>query len=251
MAASKGRLIIDAPAAGSWNMAVDQALLQTAETTGQATFRIYFWEPATVSLGYFQEFSNSRLHEPSAGCPLVRRKTGGGAIVHDREITYSFCVPSTERWSKKNRDLYDIVHQSLIDFLGQYSIRAELYGEPHSGEVLPNKDSFLCFERRAIGDLILDGYKVGGSAQRRLKRSLLQHGSILLERSEYAPELPGIADLANSCPSQDNFVKNWVEMLSDCLSVELELDSLSNKEEELAKGIESEIFASSQWNQNR
>lgn len=251
MAKPQGRLIIDPPASGTWNMAVDQALLESAESLGQTTFRIYFWEPATVSLGYFQKFEQRRQHEASQPCPFVRRKTGGGAIVHDQEITYSLCVPSSERWSSKNKQLYDRVHQSLIELLDEYGIESHLFGDAiANSQEAANKDPFLCFQRRANGDLIIGKDKVAGSAQRRLKKSLLQHGSILIRRSEYAPELPGIADIAESFPGREEFVSRWIKRLSNDLQIDLQSAQLSDEEKKLASVLESS-FKSDAWNQNR
>ena len=87
------RLIIDPPAAGSWNMAVDEALLRSAGESRQLTLRVYQWEQPTLSLGYFQAHERPAEHAASQPCPVVRRATGGGAIVHDREITYSLTAP--------------------------------------------------------------------------------------------------------------------------------------------------------------
>ena len=232
-------------------MAVDQALLESAESHGTTTFRIYFWEPATISLGYFQKYADRDQHKASQPCPLVRRKTGGGAIVHDQEITYSLCIPSAERWSSKNKQLYDLVHQSLIDLLTEFEVDTHLFDDSNSpNSETVNKDPFLCFERRANGDLILGEHKVGGSAQRRLQKSLLQHGSILLQRSQFAPELPGISDLANGFPGQQIFVDRWVEKLSEDLQIELEIGHLSDSERQLASELESS-FKSVEWNLNR
>lgn len=251
MADLAGRLIIDPPASGPWNMSVDQVLLQTAEESGLATLRIYFWEPATVSLGYFQIHDHRQEHAGSVSCPLVRRKTGGGAIVHDQEVTYSLCLPSSQRWSSKNRQLYDRIHQTLIEFLGQYSINTHLFGDPGHRNVVPENDPFLCFQRRAIGDLMIGEHKVGGSAQRRLKRSLLQHGSILLSRSKFAPELPGVADLADSYPTAQEFTTTWAGMVADCLSIQFSSDSLQGVELRAAEKVQDEVFSSPEWNHNR
>src|SRR4051794_22517252 len=87
------RLIVDSPADGAWNMALDEALLIDAETSGVASLRFYSWREPTLSLGYFQRHTDRAGHAASAGCLLVRRASGGGAILHDRELTYSIALP--------------------------------------------------------------------------------------------------------------------------------------------------------------
>ena len=81
-----GRLIIDSPAEGAWNMAVDEALLDSCSRTGMPTLRFYQWSKATLSLGYFQRHRDREQHVASRDCPLVRRSTGGRAIIHDQEL---------------------------------------------------------------------------------------------------------------------------------------------------------------------
>jgi lipoate-protein ligase A len=212
-------LLIDAPAAGSWNMAVDQALLESVSRSGEMVLRFYQWEQPTLSLGYFQSMEDRSLHEPSLSCPVVRRATGGGAILHDQELTYSLCVPSEDRWSKTHELLYWTIHGAIIECLADWGVEARTYqtdktiatsgSVPGVGcskfEELPSwsnspmqveASSFLCFQRRSAGDIVLGNYKVCGSAQRRKFDSVLQHGSILFKRSNCAPELPGIEDLA-------------------------------------------------------
>src|SRR6188474_2624923 len=87
------RLIVDPPASGAWNMAVDEALLETAAISGLATLRFYTWQEPTLSLGYFQSAVDRDHHPDGRDCPLVRRASGGGAIIHDRELTYSIALP--------------------------------------------------------------------------------------------------------------------------------------------------------------
>src|SRR5688500_9559950 len=87
------RVITDPPASGAWNMAVDEALLESAATGSVATLRFYEWHEPTLSLGYFQPAADREQHAASRACPLVRRASGGGAIVHDRELTYSLAWP--------------------------------------------------------------------------------------------------------------------------------------------------------------
>ena len=87
------RLIIDRPLPGAWNMAVDEALLLDASENGSASLRFYGWNAPTLSLGYFQRYDDRDLHAASRDCAVVRRQTGGGAILHDRELTYSLVLP--------------------------------------------------------------------------------------------------------------------------------------------------------------
>src|SRR4051812_36941289 len=90
------RVLFDPPAEGAWNMAVDEALGEAAAETKIATLRFYGWSRPTLSLGYFQKHDERVAHVGSAGCELVRRASGGGAIVHDRELTYSLALPCAE-----------------------------------------------------------------------------------------------------------------------------------------------------------
>ena len=87
-------LLVDPPAGGPWNMALDEALLEASAAQGGLFLRFYSWLPATLSLGYFQSHADRAAHAASVDCPLVRRPSGGGAIVHDRELTYALVVPA-------------------------------------------------------------------------------------------------------------------------------------------------------------
>src|SRR5688500_20216584 len=89
------RLLLDVPAPGAWNMAVDEALLESAALENRCTLRFYRWSEPTLSLGYFQRYEDRRQHAASLSCACVRRASGGGAILHDHELTYSLAVPPT------------------------------------------------------------------------------------------------------------------------------------------------------------
>ncbi len=187
------RVLTDAPATGTWNMARDEALLRCVQPGDGCTWRYYGWTPATLSLGYFQEHAKRGEHPTSRHCPLVRRASGGGAIVHDHELTYSLVVPCDHRLAASARQLYDRVHTSLVATLAQWSVTARLHGGP--GSAAPGAEPLLCFARRAVGDVLIGEVKIGGSAQRRRREAVLMHGSVLLERSMAAPELAGLCDL--------------------------------------------------------
>jgi lipoate-protein ligase A len=254
----EARLILDAPASGAWNMAVDQALLETADRTGLITLRFYGWSEPTLSLGYFQSHHDRLLHEPSLECPLVRRRTGGGAILHDHEITYSLCIPSTNRWSSRNNDLYRSMHQIMIDLLGEYGVESMFHSDqsnldsPDVGGVDDNQaKAFLCFQRRSDGDVVLDRHKIAGSAQRRLKNSLLQHGSILFRRSDFSPELPGIHDLTAFPLDESQVAKKLADEAEKRLHVRLFRGKLSKSEIEASERAFSSHFNIKDWNFRR
>lgn len=190
------RQIID-PAANSglWNMAVDEVLLQSA-IEGIATLRWYTWREPTVSLGYFQREEELAADSRLVHLPRVRRLSGGGTLVHDRELTYSLALPPSQRLIERPMELYGLVHQVIQQVLRERGVESELRGQT----VKHRDEPFLCFAREDENDLVLKGHKVLGSAQRRRRGAILQHGGLLLRASAITPELLGIMDL---CPEAD------------------------------------------------
>ncbi|MEZ6096374.1 MAG: biotin/lipoate A/B protein ligase family protein [Pirellulaceae bacterium] len=241
-------LLIDHAARGSWNMAMDQAILEWVDYHPQIVLRFYQWNPATLSLGYFQRHADRSLHSSSAELDLVRRASGGGAIVHDQELTYSLFVPVAQRLSQSHRDYYDLVHQVFIDLLAEMGVQTQLYVGESAGEA---QKSFLCFERRSPGDLILSGFKVGGSAQRRSRQTILQHGSLLLRQSSAAPELPGILELSGATVDYLGFATQVAEAIGERMQVNFSRGDTPVEIVDATKRIEIEKFSNLAWNQNR
>lgn len=186
------RLLIEAePHDGAWNMAYDEVLLEAAATRGEAFLRVYRWSEPTLSLGYFQKSLPSDLPESLRLLPRVRRLSGGGAILHHHEWTYSCVVPRHHRLAQRTELLYEEAHQALIRVLACYGIDVHLRGNS-----LAERDAeFLCFLRGDPRDVILNGHKIVGSAQRRRRGAVLQHGSVLLKASELTAHVPGLFDL--------------------------------------------------------
>jgi lipoate-protein ligase A len=193
------RVIIDPlPGSGQWNMAVDEALLESAVAGGGCTTRWYRWNRATLSVGYFQPLEAALREGRFTGLPVVRRLTGGGAIVHQHELTYSCVLPAGHRLARNMRDLYTVVHEAMIGVLSGFGFDARLRGIADRGRV----GEFLCFGRGDDFDVVMSGSKVLGSAQRRRKGAVLQHGSLILRRSERAREFPGVFDCAGRAVSE-------------------------------------------------
>ena len=229
-------------------MAIDQSLLETTANSGQTVLRFYRWAPATLSIGYFQALDDRQQHDASKRCPIVRRASGGGAIVHDDELTYSICMTTSGAIAKVNTILYDTVHFAIRTALAEQGIEVELYTAPDGAAVKASKaDSFLCFQRRAVGDIICNGVKVGGSAQRRLKNSLIQHGSLLLSQSAFAPQLPGLHELSGVKVDEVKLIESVKTLLAKSMEVEFRLDQLSVKEQSRAKEIEAGKFDDTEW----
>jgi lipoate-protein ligase A len=157
-------------------MAADEVMLQAA-VTGVASIRFYAWETPTLSLGYFQ-YHRDRLQDPRlAVLPWVRRATGGGAIVHEGDLTYAIAFPDEMRRGLSPGDWHCRIHHLLAELLRRHRIEAEVL----SGQRLPPaRLDFLCFAVPQPGDVLLGGRKIIGGAQRLRAGALLQHGSIRL-----------------------------------------------------------------------
>lgn len=242
------RLIIDEPARGSWNMAVDEALLQSAGQGGGTALRFYRWSEPTLSLGYFQKFDARDEHPPSSTLPVVRRATGGGAIIHDRELTYSFVTPIRNRFSPQTQDFVRRFHESLIATLTSYGVEARLCGKvPDETKSEP----FLCFQRRDSLDILVASAKVVGSAQRRHQGAMLQHGSILLLRSPKAEVLPGINDLAGTTLDPSQVQRDFSHRLADVFGFRYQTTTITEAESEVAVKIERSRFDNQSWTHKR
>ena len=175
-------------------MAVDAALLEESLRTGAIFVRLYRWSEPTVSLGYFQKPEEQKSAPKLCHLPSVRRLSGGGAILHDQEQTYSCVVPPGHELAEQPSQLYDLIHTLVIELLRGKNIDVRPRGHDLKSPVEP----FLCFLREASPDLVVRGHKVLGSAQRRRRGAVLQHGSLLLQHSDFAPELLGLHDLFDS-----------------------------------------------------
>jgi lipoate-protein ligase A len=242
------RLLIHGPSPGTRNMAVDEALLEAADTERVATLRFYEWSEPTLSLGYFQPVNDRRRHPASLNCPFVRRSSGGGAILHDRELTYSVAMPVDRHSAADAARLSQSIHEALVAALANLGISAVLFKEttPH-----PVEQSFLCFARRASGDLLVGNCKIAGGAQRRRRGAILQHGSVLLGASAFAPELPGLAELTGQAVSATLLTEVFRTAVADRFSLEWRTPSEDARIRERAATLQAEKFDTTDWNLRR
>lgn len=176
--AQSWRLLHTPPAAGAANMALDTALMRDALRHGGWTLRVYTWAHPTLSFGRHQRAH--MLYDPArvaaAGLHVVRRPSGGRALLHDAEVTYSVAAPLAAAGSL--RTAYSRINAVLVHALRALGVEAVIAGSAEGRSVAPGGSP--CFAHPAPGEIVVGGRKLAGSAQWRSGGTLLQHGSILL-----------------------------------------------------------------------
>ncbi len=174
------RLLITPPARGAWNMAVDESILEhIGRGESIPTLRLYAWEPPCLSLGHAQPFADVdvvRLNERS--WDVVRRPTGGRAILHTDELTYSVIAPQDEpRVVGSILESYNRLAGALLQAVRALGLPVEMKEDSGSNHEAPNP---VCFEVPSAYEITVNGKKLIGSAQARRKEGVLQHGSLPL-----------------------------------------------------------------------
>ncbi len=177
------RLILDPPSTAEYNMAVDEVLADACRRgLIGPTLRLYGWDRPSISLGYFQrpeaivDLDQCRAH----GVPVVKRTTGGRAVYHHHEVTYSLVAPTPHPlFAPTIRGAYEVVARALASGLTDLGLPVELHPRDPERSRRGSRTP-LCFESTSRSELTLRGKKVAGSAQRRWPTAFLQHGSILL-----------------------------------------------------------------------
>jgi lipoate-protein ligase A len=205
------------PAAGAaWNMALDEALLHTAAKRGRPLLRVYAWEKPSVSFGYFQKFPAPLANAYDA----VRRPTGGGVVYHVDDTTYTVVVPPAHAlYAMKTADAYCALHQAVA---------AAFQSPPalHHAPLHSPRGSYECFQRPVHGDVVADGRKLAGGAQRRTRSGLLHQGSIAAKLS----------------------AKRIKHGFQEALRVEFEIYELADTERTWAEKLVREKYATDAWN---
>jgi lipoate-protein ligase A len=221
-------------------MALDEALMDRARDTGEWVLRVYSWSRPTISLGRNQTargcYDLARLRE--LDIDVVRRPTGGRAILHHREITYSVTAPATD--AGELHESYSRINQLLLAALNTLGAKAEVAAQG-GRSVRPGMAP--CFDEPSPGELVLGGRKLAGSAQWRADGALLQHGSILIadDQSLLAtlgsgvtqdiPRPATLTDALGRAPTvleTADALRNAIRILEDAHVTEIPFDSDEN-----------------------
>jgi len=240
-----------APAAdGATNMAIDQALLDAAAHDGAPRLRFYRWRPACLSLG---------RNQPARGCydgpdvrpgrNVVRRPTGGLAVMHDREITYAVVASVDELGGP--RACYRAVNRALVESLRSLGVPAGLAGEDAVAP-RPDQPGGACFAAPAPGEVVAGGRKLVGSAQRRQGRALLQHGSVLIGGRQQGAEdgVVTLEQLLPQPPSESALVRALLGGFESVLGILLAPAPLLESEKQAVRAHERR-FRSATWTWRR
>ena len=265
---SNWRLLIDGPGDADWNMAVDEAMSESCRNElTPPTFRLYSWSRPTVTLGYFQKAG--REIDPEAcrrrGIAVVRRMTGGRAVLHGNDLTYSIGS------ARNTAELPDTIHGSFqsisrgfIEGLRRLGIQAESVASP----IKKGNRSPLCFSSSSRHEITCNGHKILGSAQRRWKNGLLQQGSLRLAidpeifhdlfltgsgrkpkalEEEAEEETLGLNNLLHPIPDFYTIAGKMAEGLEQALRISLNPSGLTPFEKEHAEYLREKKYSQDSW----
>ncbi|SFJ32261.1 lipoate-protein ligase A [Thermoflavimicrobium dichotomicum] len=256
----------------AWNMAIDEAIM-IAHREGKVppTLRFYGWNPASLTIGYFQkvekEVDREELYKRGLG--FVRRMTGGRAVLHDQELTYSVVVseghpmiPSTVSES------YRVISQGLVAGFQELGMDAYM----SLPKKRPTMTSAACFDSPSDYELVLEGKKVAGSAQVRKHGIVLQHGSILLDldidllfsvlrfpservrerlKASFTEKAVAINDLRSEKVTIKEVIAAFEKGFAKGMGIRLKKEALTPYEEELAHQLVEEKYGHDRWNLQR
>lgn len=243
---ARWRLLDTPPAPGVWNMAVDEALADTVRDGGPPVLRVYRWSPPCLSLGRNQPSDRyDRAEIRRRGMDVVRRPTGGRAVLHHRELTYSVAAREDELGTL--REAYAAINRALVAGLRRLGVDARLH--PAGPERAPLPSLAPCFEQPVEGEVTAGGRKLVGSAQRRERGVMLQHGSLPIHDDQStvpallrpghavaAAEAPGtLAALLGREPAWDALVDALAQGWTETFGAGLQRDGLSRVEAERAR----------------
>ncbi len=223
------------------NMAIDEAVFLMREKLGlPPTLRFYAWKPTAISIGYFQRIEDPSLKEyKRQKFTIVRRFSGGGAILHRREITYSLACSTHE--FPTFRDIIKtqkLVHEAIILGLQNLGIKAGL-----ERKEIERPNPYFCFVRPSQYDVVEAGRKIVGSAQRRKNRAFFQHGSILMDNK--------ISFEGAEKGYKEKIIDSLILGFEKRLGIQLVLGQLTKEEVKLSQELRQTKYSTQNWNYRR
>jgi lipoate-protein ligase A len=274
----KWRFIVTEGMSPAMNMAVDEAILQLhSEGKVPPTVRFYTWNPATLSIGYFQKAAKEINLElvQEKGIGFVRRATGGRAVLHDQELTYSVVVSESHpEMPSSVTEAYKVISLGLLHGFQNLGLDAEMVSlaSEEEKEKYSSPGSSACFDSPSWYELVVEGKKVAGSAQTRQKGVILQHGSILLDMDvellfsllhfssdrlkermmeSFRKKAVTINEVSNRPVSLQEAMEAFRDGFATGLKVELVKGELTPEERALAEELAASRYSTDEWNLRR
>ncbi|MCH9023363.1 MAG: hypothetical protein IID32_11475 [Planctomycetes bacterium] len=245
------RVLIDGPCGGAENMAVDEAILGAVDMgESSATLRFYRWAEPTISLGYFQKVSEWQGQEEAVSrLAMVRRQSGGGAILHDDELTYSLTLPLTLGEEFVGiESMVRLVHDGFLASMERLGLGGCYRGGACKG--LSRGGPFFCFAREHALDVMLGGEKILGSSQRRRRHGCLQHGSLILRRHFKQQRSGAFLETAPGDISISSLMDDVSDYLGHRLSLEVKEGRMSQREQQERRQLLAK-YSQVEWNHQR
>jgi lipoate-protein ligase A len=224
-------------------------LLDAAMNASQPMIRFYGWDTPTVSLGYFQQVVDRLTRPGIMDLAWVRRPTGGTTLVHDsrHEFTYALALPVAYAIAPDAANWICQMHYFIRDALGSLGVQARAVVCGEEARLGP----VLCFQNQTPGDLLIAGRKVAGSAQRKIRGAILQHGSVALSQSPYTPELPGVLELAGKQLRAEDVQQQLLEQFTKQLNWSIRAIDWQKEWIEEAQLRDVGKYSTVEWNQKR
>ena len=244
-------------------MAVDEALFRCFDAgSSRPLLRLYGWQPAALSLGRFQKAGDLDLDRCRADTlTVVRRITGGGAIYHADELTYSLvCSPSQIPDATSVKDSFRVLTSFLLGFYRILGLQADYAVDLAPADSRLGERTPLCFAGRESYDIVVNKRKIGGNAQRRSREVIFQHGSIPLENRlkqglNYLRIKPQGIDQITTCLADEGIADGYVllqqilvQQFAARLGTELQPAGLTPQEQALAEKLMTEKYRADGWN---
>ncbi len=252
------RLLSDPPQPPEINMAIDEAIaIAFSKGVIPPTLRLYGWSSPSVSIGSFQKWEPEWEDLIEQGkLRFVRRITGGRALLHDRELTYSVVASTKDPlFSEGIKGTFYAVSGGLLAGLKSLGVAAEIYAPPRSHRI-ERPQSALCFASTSWYEITARGKKLIGSAQRRWVAHFLQHGSLILEKSPAAgfplsENQIGLAEFLPLLPPQETLQKALRFGFESSLPIQLESSALTSEEIKTSERLVREKYGNPAWTLRR
>jgi len=250
-----------------FNMALDEALFLSSSETSKPILRVFDWSKPSISTGYFQDPRKTLNVDfcKKEGIDIVRRITGGRAVYHENEITYSIVIPSKSRFFKNNNlELYRVLSDGLLLGLRTIGLHVNLVKPKKGRSEYQNRGN--CFSSTSAYEITVDGKKIVGSAQKWTKRGVLQQGSILLGMDlkrinqifnrghvckNFDTGFTTMFEILNYIPERGSIIRSLLQGFKEALGISIIESKTDERELNLASYLLEKKYSTDDWNFNK